>query len=42
MEAALHREVANSHALSLLNPFLKFVFCGHYSIYKEFFTTLEF
>jgi len=38
MEAAnLHGEVANSRAQSLLNPLLKFVFCGHYSIYMECF-----
>jgi len=40
--ANLRRDVSNSCALSFLNPRLKFLFCGHYSIYKDFFTALEF
>jgi len=38
MEVAnLRHEMSNSCTYSLLNPCLKFVFCGHYSIYIEFF-----
>jgi len=38
----LHCKAANSRAYSLLNPLLKFLFCGHYSIYKEFFYYVRF